>query len=232
MKKLLLGLALLLALPTAYAQTVLTAPQVLGCTNPAPAVPPAPTIWFGSCSATAFTSTSSTSLIASASKTAPVWAHTFGGYVNVAPSALVVACPTNATVSGSKCTDSKGADASALIAASAVSAFALAPPAVPTAVSVSWTAPTQNTDGSPLTDLASFNIYQGTSIPTLVKVGTTTTMGYTTPSLPPGTYFFAVSAVNSAGTESVLSASISATIAPPAPKVPNAPSDVKSAPSP
>lgn len=231
MKKFLLGLALLLALPMADAQTVLTAPQVLGCTNPAPAVPPAATIWFGSCVTPAFTSTSSTSLVASVSKTAPVWAHTFGGYVNVAPTALVVACPKNATVTGAKCTDSKGVDVSGLVAASAVSAFTLSP-AVPTAVSLSWTAPTQNTDGSALTDLASYNVYQGSSVPTLVKVGTSTTMTFTTPSLPPGTYFFAVSAVNTSGTESVLSASISATVAPPAPKTPNAPSDVKSAPSP
>ena len=73
---------------------------------------------------------------------------------------------------------------------------------------VSWTAPTRNTDGTALTDLAGYVIYYGTSsrnyttqVP--VNMGTTTLV---VDNLTPGTYYFAATAVNSSDIESQYSA--------------------------
>lgn len=104
------------------------------------------------------------------------------------------------------------------------------PVPVTSAATLSWTAPTTNTDGSPLTDLSTFNIYQGTSPAGMTKVATVGASGgtYTTPVLQPGTYYFSVTAVNAAGAESTKSAVVSTTISPPPiPKTPGQPQNVK-----
>jgi Putative Ig domain len=78
-----------------------------------------------------------------------------------------------------------------------------------------WTAPTQNTDGTTLTTLAGFKLYHGTSAASLTDVRTISSPGVTTfvfDQLPTGTHYFAVSAVNSSGTESARSAVGSKTI--------------------
>ncbi len=70
---------------------------------------------------------------------------------------------------------------------------------------VSWTAPTQNTDGSPLTDLAGYRIAYGRSSTNLdlsASVTNASLSSYTVESLSTGQWFFAVYAVNTAGTES------------------------------
>jgi hypothetical protein len=69
---------------------------------------------------------------------------------------------------------------------------------------LSWTAPTQNTDGSALTDLAGFKIYAGTvqggpygDVSITISNPTTTT--FVVPGLAEGTtYFFVTTAFNSA----------------------------------
>ena len=96
-------------------------------------------------------------------------------------------------------------------------------------VGLSWTAPTQNSDGSALTDLKGFNIYQGTSPTALAKVGTANAgvSAYATAPLVPGTYYFAVTSFNSANVESAQSAVVSTVVAPPPPKIPGVPSNVK-----
>lgn len=71
-----------------------------------------------------------------------------------------------------------------------------------------WTAPTQNTDGSPLTNLAGYRIYYGTSSTQLTQTIQLANAGLTTyvvRDLAPGTWYFAVAAYNSAGVESALS---------------------------
>lgn len=80
---------------------------------------------------------------------------------------------------------------------------------------VRWTAPTKNTDGSTLGNLQSFKVVYGTSSSALnqTKVvsdpkATSTTIG----SLGAGTWYFAVRAVTSAGTESANSNVASKTI--------------------
>ncbi len=67
-----------------------------------------------------------------------------------------------------------------------------------------WDAPTTNEDGSTLTDLAGYRVHYGTtsgSYPDHVDVGNVTT--YSIVSLPAGTYYFVVTASNTAGVESV-----------------------------
>jgi hypothetical protein len=68
---------------------------------------------------------------------------------------------------------------------------------------LTWTAPTQNTDGTPLTDLAGFKIYIGTTqggpYPVTVDVADPTATTITIPNLTAGTtYWFVSTAYNSA----------------------------------
>ena len=80
---------------------------------------------------------------------------------------------------------------------------------------LSWTPPTTNTDGSPLTNLAGYRVYWGpaagsyTNSVTLNNPGLTS---YVVGNLAPGTYYFVVSARNSSGVESAMSNSGSKTI--------------------
>lgn len=65
------------------------------------------------------------------------------------------------------------------------------------AACLSWTPPTQNTDGTPLTDLAGYRIVYGTSATTLTQVVQVANAGitaYNLTGLTPATYFFAVRA--------------------------------------
>lgn len=73
---------------------------------------------------------------------------------------------------------------------------------------LSWSPPTQNTDGSPLSDLAGYYIYYGSSAATLsnrLVVSNAGLTAYTLTSLASGTYYFAVSAYTTTGTESAQS---------------------------
>jgi len=80
---------------------------------------------------------------------------------------------------------------------------------------VSWSAPTQNTDGSALTNLAGFNIYYGTSATNLnqsVQIANPGLTTYALGNLAPGAWYFAVNAYTTAGAESALSSIASKTI--------------------
>lgn len=80
---------------------------------------------------------------------------------------------------------------------------------------VSWTAPTTNTDGSALTNLAGYRIAYGTSQSNLSESETIDNPGLTTftvISLGTGTWYFAVYAVNAQGLESDVSNISSKTI--------------------
>lgn len=73
------------------------------------------------------------------------------------------------------------------------------------AATLSWTPPTQNTDGTPLTDLSGFRVSHGTSPTALtqtIQIANPGLSSYTVSNLSPGTYYFAVRAYNSEGTES------------------------------
>jgi hypothetical protein len=72
---------------------------------------------------------------------------------------------------------------------------------------INWTAPTQNEDGSPITDALTYNLYQGAQgSTTKPRVATGLTTGSRVVSgLPAGTVCFEVTAVNSRGGESAKS---------------------------
>ena len=82
-------------------------------------------------------------------------------------------------------------------------------------VTVSWTPPTQNTDGTPLTNLAGYRVLYGTSASSLTQtVQTPQNVSRTViDGLAPGQWFFGVTAFTSSGVESALSNIASKTIA-------------------
>jgi hypothetical protein len=73
------------------------------------------------------------------------------------------------------------------------------------AASLTWTPPTQNTDGSALTNLAGYRIVYGVSASQLtqtIQVPNAGMSSYLVENLAPGTYYFAVRAYTSSGIES------------------------------
>ncbi len=80
---------------------------------------------------------------------------------------------------------------------------------------LSWLPPTQNTDGSVLTDLAGFQVLYGQSPNDLsesVKLTNPSLNSYVVENLTPGTWYFTVVALNSSGVTSPLSNLASKTI--------------------
>jgi hypothetical protein len=82
-------------------------------------------------------------------------------------------------------------------------------PNAPLRVTLTWQAPTKNTDGSTIDDLAGFNIHYGVSpiaLNKVVKVGSNTARSYLFTDLTKGTtYYFSVAAVNASDVEGDLS---------------------------
>ena len=81
-------------------------------------------------------------------------------------------------------------------------------PPPPATATLTWTAPTTNTDGSAVTNLAGYHIYYGTSpssLTTVIDVGNPGTTSYTVNNLSSGTWYFAVNAYTTGGVDSALS---------------------------
>lgn len=104
-------------------------------------------------------------------------------------------------------------------ATTSLPAFSIQVTAAPAAQSgsatLSWSAPTQNIDGSALTNLAGFVIAYGPSAGSLtqsVTVSNPSVSTYVIDSLPAGTYYFAVKAYTSNGAESTMSTVVSKVI--------------------
>jgi hypothetical protein len=73
---------------------------------------------------------------------------------------------------------------------------------------LSWTPPTQNTDGTSLTNLSGYRVVYGrssTSLDQIVQISNAGASAYTVTGLSSGTWYFAVKAFNSAGVESNVS---------------------------
>ncbi len=71
---------------------------------------------------------------------------------------------------------------------------------------LSWTAPTQDTDGNALSDLSGYRIYYGTSATALNQTAVASgaaTRTYTVGNLTAGTWYFAMTSVSGTGTSAV-----------------------------
>jgi len=82
-------------------------------------------------------------------------------------------------------------------------------------VTLNWTPPTQNEDGSQLTDLAGYRILwsrDGGTFSNSVRINNPSVTRYVVENLTPGTYEFAATAINAAGVESRFSNAITKTI--------------------
>jgi hypothetical protein len=81
---------------------------------------------------------------------------------------------------------------------------------------LSWLPPTENTDGSPLTNLAGYVVYWGTAsgnYPNSVRLANPGLANYLVENLLPGTtYFFVMTALNNQNLESGFSNMASKTI--------------------
>ncbi len=80
---------------------------------------------------------------------------------------------------------------------------------------LSWSAPTTNEDGSPLTDLRGYRVYYGVEQSTLtrrIEVPDADVTSATIEELEPATWYFAVQAYTTDGTESTSSNVVSKTI--------------------
>jgi hypothetical protein len=78
---------------------------------------------------------------------------------------------------------------------------------------LAWSAPTTNTDGTPLTDLAGYKVHYGKSSGTYtntVTIGKVTS--YSINNLAQGTYYFTVTAYDTTGLESGYSNEVAKTI--------------------
>jgi hypothetical protein len=123
------------------------------------------------------------------------------------------------SLSGVPAASSVGTDAGIMISVSdgAMSVtlpqfnIAVAPAAAPAAASATlhWSKPTQNTDGSPLTNLAGYVIRYGTSAAALnsqISIGSPDSTDVEISDLTAGKWYFEVAAINTANVESQFSA--------------------------
>jgi hypothetical protein len=136
---------------------------------------------------------------------------------------------TTGVLSGTPASTDIGVNVGVQISASsssttaAIPAFEITVTSTPTpassatsSVTLTWTEPTTDTNGAPLTDLASYIVYYGTASKTYtnsIAVSNANDLSSVVGSLTVGqTYFFAVKAVTSSGEQSGFSGEVSATI--------------------
>jgi hypothetical protein len=138
---------------------------------------------------------------------APTWASfsTTTGRLQGTPSSANVGTYTNIVIRVSDGT------ASASLAAFNITVVAVAGGSA----TLTWMPPTTNTNGTPLTNLAGYRVRWGTaagSYPNAVTLNNPGLATYVVGNLAPGTYYFVVTALNSAGAESQFSNMASKTI--------------------
>jgi hypothetical protein len=127
----------------------------------------------------------------------PSWAtfNTSTGRLSGTPAASDVGTYSNIMISVSDGT-----------ANTSLSAFAIAVTTISNGrATLSWTAPTENTDGSTLANLSGYRIRYGTSAGALnnsIVIDNASVTTYVVEDLAPATWFFAVTALNSSGAES------------------------------
>jgi len=118
-------------------------------------------------------------------------------------------------LSGSEATPALNADQTYQLSCSGSGGNALAMTTVTLrSAALSWTAPTENVDGSALTNLSGYKVYWGSSPRTYSSSANVSGAGATTftTNLAPGTWYFAVTAVDSTGGESAKTNEVSKTV--------------------
>ena len=129
---------------------------------------------------------------------------------------------TTGTLSGTPSTGSVATDANIVVSVSNGAQSAALPafnitvkPALAGTASLSWSRPTENTNGTPLTNLAGYVIHYGTSSTALnnkISVASASATSAEITNLSPGNWSFAVSSINTANVESQLSNIVGKTI--------------------
>lgn len=135
----------------------------------------------------------------------PSWAsfNTATGQLSGTPAATQAGTYSSITIAVSDGKSTASLPAFAIAVAQASSSYA---------VTLSWLPPTQNTDGSVLTNLAGYRIVYGTNATTLnqaILLNNPGLTAYMVENLSPATYYFAVKAVTTDGIESDYSAVVS-----------------------
>ena len=95
------------------------------------------------------------------------------------------------------------------VAGVSLAPFSISVTQPPAMVTLTWTSPTLNTNGTTVTDLAGYRIYYGstsTQLNQVVTVAGAAVTEYAFSELAAGTWYFAVTAYNSDDVESGLSA--------------------------
>lgn len=119
--------------------------------------------------------------------------------------ALLLSACSGGSAGSSAATDTTGGNTSTVKGSTSSGSSVGSTSSTPGTATLSWTAPTENADGTQVTDLAGYRVYYGTSPTDLsqsVEVSGAQTTSYVVENLPAGTYYFAVAAYNSAGVES------------------------------
>lgn len=139
-------------------------------------------------------------------KNAPTWVtfSTSTGQISGTPQAADAGIDTNIVISASDPQSSASLSAFNVTVAAANSGSGNA--------TLTWSAPTTNTDGSTLSDLAGYRIYYGTRALNNVVTVSGALNSYVFEALSAGTWYFAVRSYTTAGTQSPLSNLVSMTI--------------------
>jgi hypothetical protein len=137
----------------------------------------------------------------------PAWANfnTSTGQLSGTPTGTQTGNYSNITIEVSDGQTSVGLSPFSIRVNAVASGFAM----------LSWTIPTQRVDGSQLANLAGFRVYYGDAPFTYTEMVTLNNAGLTSflvENLAAGTWYFSVTAVDSAGVESPLSESAQKTI--------------------
>jgi hypothetical protein len=178
-------------------------PSVPGSTNRAPTIsgsPPSSVIQGGEYSFTPTASDADGNALTFSVTNLPAWAtfNTATGELSGAPVAAQIGLYKDITISVGDG-----------LASTSLALFSIEVVATATgAATLTWDPPTQNSDGTPLTNLAGYRVYWGTEQGSYAHSVTLDNPGlssYVVEQLTPATWHFAVTAVNKAGVESALS---------------------------
>ena len=138
-------------------------------------------------------------------------------FAPLALAALICTSMAACNHSGSSSPSSSPAASANPPASSAGSSSTPAAGASDKSITLSWNPPTQNSDGTSISNLAGYTLHYGTSSEDYtgsIEITNPMTTSYVVSgsSFPPGTYYFAISAYNAQQVSSSLSGEVSVTI--------------------